>query len=70
MSKNIETVSLSWPNRSNIDMTPAIYFFLSLLIGILGNNKKMGFWGYFFGSLIFTPFVGLILLAVSADKKE
>lgn len=50
-------------------MTPMIYFFISLLIGILGNNKQMGFWGYFFGSLIFTPLVGIILLIVSKDRK-
>jgi len=47
-----------------------IYFFVSLIIGILGNNKTMGFWGYFFGSLIFTPLVGIILVIVSAERKR
>lgn len=43
-------------------------FIASLIIGLLGINKKMGFWGYFFGSLLFTPLIGLILLLVSARK--
>lgn len=51
-------------------MTPIIYFFVSLFIGMLGNNKTMGFWGYFFGSLIFTPLVGIILVIVSSPKKQ
>lgn len=51
-------------------MTPVVYVLISLIIGVLGYKKKMGFWGYFFGSLVFTPFIGLILLFVSADRKE
>ena len=39
----------------------------SLVIGFLGRNRKFGFWGYFFGSLLFTPFVGLVLVFAS-DK--
>ena len=46
-----------------------IYFFLSLLIAILGRNRKLGFWGYFFGSMFLTPFVGLVLLLAS-DKRS
>lgn len=39
----------------------------SLVIAFLGRNRKFGFWGYFFGSLLLTPFVGLILVFAS-DK--
>lgn len=39
--------------------------FISFIFGYLGRNKKMGFWGHFFATLILTPFVGVILLLVS-----
>ncbi len=42
-----------------------IYVVLSLLIGCFGVKKKLGFWGYFFGSLALTPAVGIILLLAS-----
>ncbi|MGN7611413.1 hypothetical protein ACQZV8_04920 [Magnetococcales bacterium HHB-1] len=42
----------------------------SLIIGYLGRHYKLGFWGYFFGSMLFTPFVGLILLAAAVPVKR
>ncbi len=42
------------------------YVFFSLVIGFLGTNRKFGFWGYFFYSLLFTPFLGIILLLASS----
>jgi hypothetical protein len=51
-------------------MMPAIYLLVSLFIGLLGINKKMGFWGYFFGSLLFTPLIGAILLCASDKKRK
>ncbi|MBL7005260.1 MAG: hypothetical protein ISR69_14675 [Gammaproteobacteria bacterium] len=50
-------------------MMPVIYFLVSLFIGLLGINKKLGFWGYFFGSLLFTPLIGVILLCASDKRK-
>jgi hypothetical protein len=38
------------------------------LIGILGRNRVMGFWGYFFGSILLTPLMGLLLFLVSAKS--
>lgn len=46
-----------------------IYVFLSIIIGILGINRKFGFWGYFFGSLLLSPVIG-ILLILGSDKKK
>lgn len=37
---------------------------LSCLIGYLGRNKKLGFWGFLFASLLLTPLLGLLLLIV------
>lgn len=40
----------------------------SLVIALFGINRKFGFWGYFFCSLLLTPFVGIIVLFAS-DRK-
>ena len=42
------------------------YIFMSIIIGLLGTNRKFGFWGYFFYSLLFTPFLGIIILLASS----
>ena len=47
----------------------ALIFFICLLIGLFGRNRKLGFWGYFFGSIVLTPLVGLLLLLSSDPKK-
>ncbi|MCX7092615.1 MAG: hypothetical protein NTY50_04095 [Methylobacter sp.] len=46
------------------------YFAASLLIGLLGINRKMTFWGYFFSSLLLTPVMGLLLLLASDPKPK
>jgi uncharacterized membrane protein YiaA len=46
-----------------------IVVIISFFIGLLGANRRLGFWGYFFGSLLLTPFVGLILVVASDPKK-
>ena len=33
-----------------------------LLAGILGRKRRIGFWGFFFASLVFTPLVTLSFL--------
>lgn len=48
---------------------PFICIFISFIMGYLGRKRKMGFWGYFFATLLLTPFVGGVLLLVS-DKKN
>lgn len=39
--------------------------FLSVLVGILGSKRELGFGWAFLLSLIFTPFVGLICALIS-----
>jgi hypothetical protein len=41
------------------------YFICALIIAFLGVNRKMGFWGYFFSSLMLTPVMGILLLLAS-----
>jgi hypothetical protein len=53
-------------------MTPAlfgIFLVCGLIIGCLGRHKKLGFWGFFFASMLLTPLVGLLLLIVAGPGK-
>ena len=43
---------------------------LSIIVGLLGINRKFGFWGYFFASILLTPIIGLILVLASDAKKK
>jgi uncharacterized membrane protein YiaA len=43
---------------------------LSYLIGFLGRNRKLGFWGYFFASLVLTPLIGLLLIVATDPIRE
>lgn len=40
---------------------------LSLVIAYFGRNRKIGFWGMLFGSILLTPLMGLIILLVTDD---
>jgi len=48
----------------------AIYITICLFIGLLGANRKFGFWGYFFGSIVLTPLIGIILIFASDRRKS
>lgn len=45
------------------------WLILSFIIGAVGSNKKIGFWGAFFISLFFSPFIGLLFTLVSKTRK-
>jgi len=45
------------------------YLVVCLAVGYLGRWRKMGFWGYFFGSVLLTPLLGLLLIAASDPKR-
>jgi len=47
-----------------------LWLLLSLIVAVFGVNRKFGFWGYFFASIIFTPIIGLLLVLVSDPKKS
>ena len=51
-------------------MLPAIlYAVASFLVALMGINRKFGFWGYFFCSLLLTPFVGAVVMLASDPRK-
>jgi hypothetical protein len=45
-----------------------LYFLASFVIAIAGMNRKMGFWGYLFSSILFSPVIGLMLVLVSEKR--
>jgi hypothetical protein len=47
----------------------AAYLALSLVAGIAGRNRRIGFWGFFFCSIVFTPIVSLLFLFFAAPRK-
>jgi hypothetical protein len=47
-----------------------LYLGLCLLAGILGRNRRIGFWGFFFSSIVFTPFVSLPFLYFAMPRKR
>lgn len=42
----------------------------SCLIAYIGRNRKLGFWGYLFASLLLTPLLGLLLVIISAPAAQ
>jgi hypothetical protein len=47
----------------------AFYLGLCALVAWCGSNRRFGFWGYFFFSLIFTPLFGL-LFVIGSDRPK
>lgn len=47
----------------------AIYFLLCLAAGIAGRKRRVGFWGFFFCSILFTPFISLLFLFLATPRK-
>jgi hypothetical protein len=53
-------------------MSPEValgYVALSILAGVFGRNRRIGFWGFVFCSIIFTPVVSLLFLYFSAPRR-
>lgn len=44
------------------------YVGASLFIGFLGRNRKFGFWGFFFSSLLLSPVAGLLAYFASCER--
>jgi hypothetical protein len=46
-----------------------LYLALCLVAGIVGRNRRIGFWGFLFGSVIFTPIISLMFLYFATPKE-
>lgn len=47
-----------------------IWLVLAILVGVLGNNKKIGFGWAFFWALLLSPLIGLIIVLVSDNNTK
>lgn len=45
-----------------------IYFAACLVLATIGRNRKFGFWGYLFASLLFSPVIGIFLVLASDPR--
>jgi hypothetical protein len=48
----------------------SVWMVLSVLIAVAGRRFRFGFWGYFFGSILLTPVIGLLLLVAAIPPKK
>jgi hypothetical protein len=46
-----------------------LYLALCFLAGFAGRNRRIGFWGYFLSSVIFTPIVSLSFLFFASPRR-
>lgn len=47
---------------------PFLYLLLCLIIALFGRDRKFGFWGYFFASVLLTPILGTLLVIASGPR--
>ena len=44
------------------------YVILAVIVGLLGRNKQVGFWGFLVLSLVMTPLVTGFFLIITRDR--
>jgi cbb3-type cytochrome oxidase subunit 3 len=47
-----------------------VWITLSFFIGLMGGERKIGFWGAFFLSLLLSPLLGIIFTALSKSNAD
>ncbi len=45
------------------------WIIFSLIAGLMGSSKRMGFWGTFLSSLLISPLVTILFLLIFQPKK-
>jgi hypothetical protein len=53
-----------------ICISGGIYLLLAMVAGWCGRYRRIGYWGFVFVSIIFTPIVSLLFIYFAAPKKE
>jgi hypothetical protein len=46
-----------------------VYLALCLVAGIVGRNRRIGFWGFLFCSVLFTPVISLLFLYFATPRR-
>ena len=47
-----------------------LYLCLAIFNGYVGRNRLIGFWGFFFASLLLTPILTLLVLLFSSPRNR
>jgi len=47
-----------------------IYYCSSLIVALIGWNRVLGFWGFLFFSIIFSPVFGLFIALIASPRKS
>ena len=45
------------------------YLALCLVAGFAGRRRRIGFWGFLFASILFTPFISLLFLYLATPRR-
>jgi hypothetical protein len=45
------------------------YVGLCVVVALMGRKKTIGFWGFFFFSMILSPLFGLAILIIAKDRE-
>jgi len=51
-----------------ITMWILVWIIISFFVAMAGSNKRIGYWGTFFLSILLSPLIGLIIALVSEQK--
>jgi len=46
------------------------YLVLCMIVGLLGHKRAIGFWGFFVLSIILTPLLVTLILALTSYRRE
>ena len=46
------------------------YLALCLVAGIAGRKRRIGFWGFLFCSILFTPVISLLFIYLSTPRRN
>jgi len=46
-----------------------LYLALCFLAGVAGRHRRIGFWGFFFSSIIFTPVISFLFLYFATPRR-
>lgn len=47
----------------------AAYVILAIIVGLLGRDKQIGFWGFFLLSLLITPLVTGVFMLINRPRR-
>jgi hypothetical protein len=46
----------------------SVYILLAIIAGVCGRKRRIGFWGFLFASIIFTPIISLLFIYFATPK--